>query len=52
MGSYCMVDACSAMYQLIGIEVKWDERVSEFSAARTFCSSHNLYDGMASYTLY
>ncbi|CAK0733136.1 hypothetical protein CVIRNUC_000231 [Coccomyxa viridis] len=27
VGSYCMVDACSAMYQLIGIEVKWDERM-------------------------
>lgn len=28
VGSSCMVDACSAMYQLIGIEVKWDTRVS------------------------
>ena len=42
VGSYCMVDACSAMYQLIGIEVKWDERVSKFSSARIFCSSPQL----------
>ena len=39
VGSYCMVDACSAMYQLIGIEVKWDERVSALGAAMAFCTS-------------
>lgn len=27
VGSSCMVDACSAMYQQIGIKVKWGEQV-------------------------
>ena len=28
VGSSCMVDACSAMYQQIGIQVKWGEQAS------------------------
>ena len=30
VGSSCMVDACSAMYQQIGIQVKWGEQASSF----------------------
>ena len=51
VGSYCMVDACSAMYQLIGIEVKWDERVSRSVAERIVCSNrHPLNLWMSSRT--
>ena len=32
VGSSCMVDACSAMYQQIGIQVKWGEQASLFSS--------------------
>ena len=42
VGSYCMVDACSAMYQLIGIEVKWDERVSKFGTAKPSAAAHSF----------
>ena len=45
VGSSCMVDACSAMYQQIGIQVKWGEQASPHYRVHRFYISgvHLIY---------